>query len=135
DPANVAERGRSAGASLGSAPAEVAANLAERAAHILGNTPGDRQETTPLGVMALGEYLPTRTFELTVHGCDLAAAVGLPLSVPASAGESAARVAGALLGDRTGEVLLALTGRRPLSPGFSVLAPPRAGPSRAGHFS
>ena len=135
DPANVAERGRSAGASLGSAPAEVVANLAERAAHALAEAPDDSLVATPLGVMALAEYLPTRTFELAVHGCDLAAAVGLPLSVPASAGESAARLAAALLGDWTGEVLLALTGRRPLPPGFSVLAPPRAGPSRAGHFS
>lgn len=129
----VAERGRSAGASLGRAPAAAVASLAERTTHALENAPDDSLVASPLGAMALAEYLPTRTFELAVHGCDLAAAVDLPLTVPASAGESAARLAAALLGERTGEVLLALTGRRPLPPGFSVLALPGAGRSEARH--
>ena len=70
--------------------------------------------TTALGGMRLRQYLPTRTFELVVHGLDIARAAGLP--TPAySAGllttvlELAA--AAAVLGGRGPDVLLALTGR------------------------
>ena len=73
-------------------------------------------------------YLPTRTFELTVHTLDLVAALGGSVEVPAGlAGpiaaclSLAAAVAGARPGPDAGQLLLALTGRRGLPAGFSVI--------------
>ncbi|MDQ1442836.1 MAG: hypothetical protein QOG97_3064, partial [Acidimicrobiaceae bacterium] len=77
----------------------------------------------------------TRTFELTVHTLDLVSALGveappvldapvaacLELAVAAAAagrGTSSGEAGGASSG---GAVLLALTGRRGLPPGFSVV--------------
>jgi hypothetical protein len=68
-------------------------------------------------------WLTTRTFELAVHGLDLADAAGLPASVPhevlVDAVTLAARV-GVEVGDGA-TVLLALTGRHALPAGFCVL--------------
>ena len=80
--------------------------------------------------MRLADYLPTRTFELTVHTSDLCAALDLSLDVPTSAGE----VSLALLADlavttgRTGPLLRAATGRGALPPDFSVLLLPPSRP-------
>jgi hypothetical protein len=78
---------------------------------------------TIAGPMRLDEYLPTRTFELVVHGVDIGRATGLVAAydevVLAEATVLAARVA-----VRTGagvDVLLALTGREALPAGFSVV--------------
>jgi hypothetical protein len=71
----------------------------------------------------LADYLPTRTFELTVHTADLANALGVPSDPP----ESAALQALYLVADlavsqaRVGPLLLAATGRAGLPAGFSVL--------------
>ena len=69
--------------------------------------------TTIAGPMRLSDYLPTRTFELVVHGLDVARATGLVASydeaVLADAATLAARIA-----VRTGrgqDLLLAVTGR------------------------
>jgi len=73
--------------------------------------------------MRVGDYLPTRTFELVVHGADIAAATGLPVTFPravlAEAAALAARTAVEL--GRGAAVLAALTGRAALPPGFSVV--------------
>jgi hypothetical protein len=122
-PADIADRGRAAGAGLGNDPSatvvEVHADVSERLSH----TGEHAIVATPFGVMALAEYLPTRTFELTVHTCDLATALCQPLTPPAPAAASALRLAAALGADKggAGELLLALTGRRGLRAGFSVL--------------
>ena len=61
--------------------------------------------TTIAGGMRLAAYLPTRTFELAVHGADIAAATGLPVTFPpavlAEAAALAARTA-VELGQRPG---------------------------------
>jgi hypothetical protein len=73
--------------------------------------------------MRLGDYLPTRTFELAVHTADLAAALGVPPDVPATAAAQALQVVTglALAHGLAGPLLLAATGRPGLPAGFSVL--------------
>lgn len=122
DPAAIAARGKAAGAELGDEPVGTLRRLAERTARSLEDAADDALVRSPFGVMTLAEYLPTRTFEFVVHTCDLTAATGLPLAPPAAPATSAMRLAGALAGPRVGEVLLALTGRRTLDPGFSVIS-------------
>ena len=84
---------------------------------------GDALLTTPPGGMRLADYLPTRTFELTVHTCDLAVALGAPLDVPDLAAVETLEVLGGLASraNLAGPLLLAATGRQPLPAGFSVL--------------
>jgi hypothetical protein len=71
----------------------------------------------------LHSYLPTRTFELAVHGLDIARAVGISYTPPAEVLEEAtvlaARIAAAEGHGPT--VLLALTGREELPRSFSVV--------------
>ena len=65
----------------------------------------------------------TRTFELAVHGIDIARAVGIPFASPGEVLDEATVLAariGVAIGD--GEtVLLSLTGRTALPPLFSVV--------------
>jgi hypothetical protein len=84
---------------------------------------GSELVTTIAGGMRLGEYLPTRTFELVVHTADLAAALDLPLDVPAAAATEALQIVVdlAVADGRAGPLLLAATGRTGLPAGFSVL--------------
>ena len=79
--------------------------------------------TTIAGGMRLGDYLPTRTFELAVHTADLATALGEPLDVPSTAAAQALQVITdlALTDGLAGPLLLAATGRQGLPAGFSVL--------------
>jgi hypothetical protein len=119
----VAQRGRDAGDALGSDPVAGVAALAARVVPVVLARDGTELMTTIAGGIRLADYLPTRTFELTVHTADLAAALDLPLSVPPTAAAQALRVVGDLaVGDGTaGPVLLALTGRRGLPARFSLL--------------
>jgi hypothetical protein len=123
DPAAVAQRGRDAGAALGPDVPAAVARIADRVVPRIGREQPDALVATPVGGMRLRDYLPTRTFELTVHTCDLAVALDLPLDVPAPAAvESLTLVAQlAALGGRAGDLLLATTGRRGLPPRFTVL--------------
>ncbi len=69
--------------------------------------------TTAAGGMRLTDYLPTRTFELVVHGLDIAAAVSTPWSPPDDALAEAVALAGriaVLRGDGT-RLLRLVTGR------------------------
>jgi hypothetical protein len=124
DPETVAERGRQAGAALGDDPASAVSVIAERVLAVVRRSTDDAVVETRVGSMSLIGYLPTRTFELVVHSLDLVAATGLAL--PAEFAEPVAgclQLAARLAATRVdpGDVLLALTGRRPLPDGFSVL--------------
>lgn len=118
----VAERGRAAGQALGNDPARTLTDLRDR---VLARIPADDPVIeTIAGGMRLSDYLPTRVFELVVHGHDIIAATGIdapeldPDLLTTTIG-LASRVA--VLSGHGPAVLNALTGRAPLPPGFSVV--------------
>jgi len=119
----VAARGVAAGQALGDDPATAVAGLAARVLPLVERSDGTDLLTTLAGGMRLDDYLPTRTFELAVHTCDLATALGLPLVVPATAARQALRLVSelAVSSGQAGPLLLAATGRPVLPPGYSVL--------------
>ena len=113
DPQVVAGRGREAGVDLGDDPAAWVAAAADRAlARVRAADPEALVETVN-GGMRVGRYLPTRTFELLVHGADVAAALGLDPDVPPAALREAAGLATQVVLDqgRGQDLLLTLTGR------------------------
>jgi uncharacterized protein (TIGR03083 family) len=124
DSAAVADRGRQAGQALGENPAEFVAALAKRVLAQV-ETAGNPLIHTAAGGMRLENYLSTRTFELVVHSMDIAAAA--PDVEPPEFSDQllseVARVAAtaAVLRGRGVELVLALTGRVPLSPDFSMV--------------
>jgi hypothetical protein len=124
DPETVAERGRQAGVALGDHPAEAVSVIAERVLAAVSRSADDAVVKTRVGSMTLIGYLPTRTFELVVHSLDLVAATGAvappELAEPTAACLQLAAQLAATSAD-PGAVLLALTGRRPLPDGFSVI--------------
>jgi uncharacterized protein (TIGR03083 family) len=114
---------RKSGTELGEDPADAVPHQVGTAAAALAGVGDDDLVETAAGGMRVADWIPTRTFELAVHGSDLAASAGVdfPLSgdVLAESAAIAARVAVAL-GD--GPLLLrALTGRGVLPPDFSVV--------------
>jgi uncharacterized protein (TIGR03083 family) len=119
----VAVRGVAAGVALGDEPATAVAGIAARVLPLVEHSDGADLVTTLAGGMRLDDYLPTRTFELAVHTCDLATALGLPLEVPATAAAQALRLVSelAVSSGQAGPLLLAATGRPVLPPGYSVL--------------
>jgi uncharacterized protein (TIGR03083 family) len=119
----VAARGRDAGTALGADPAAAVAEIAERVLALVDSQDGSELVTTIAGGMRLGDYLPTRTFELVVHTADLATALGVPPDVPAtSAAQALHIITGLAVADGlAGPLLLAATGRPGLPDGFSVL--------------
>jgi hypothetical protein len=122
DPA-VAARGRDAGAALGTDPAAAVAEIAARVLPLVDTQDGTQLVTTIAGGMRLGDYLPTRTFELAVHTADLATALDVPPDVPATAAAQALHIVAdlAVADGLAGPLLLAATGRPGLPAGFSVL--------------
>lgn len=123
DSAAVAERGRAAGRALGTDAAASVAGIAERVLALCDRATGEEFVLTPFGGMRLAAYLPTRVFELAVHGCDLSRSLGIPPTVPEAAVSMAVHLLGdlAVRGGNGPELLLAGTGRGPLPAGFSVL--------------
>jgi uncharacterized protein (TIGR03083 family) len=123
DPAAVVERGRAAGAALGADPAAAFRSRLTDATAALDRAADDDLLTTLAGGMRLTAYLPTRTFELAVHGGDIARATGLSVNLPpavlAEAGSLAVRVA--VERGQGPALLAALTGRAGLPVGFSVV--------------
>ena len=121
--ADVVERGRQAGRDLGAAPADAVDALVRRALEDLATVDDPLIEVIGgLGIRLSG-YLPTRTFELAVHGTDIARATGIDFSPPPDVLADAAALAtriGVALGHGP-SLLLALTGRDDLPPGFSVV--------------
>jgi uncharacterized protein (TIGR03083 family) len=121
--AGIVERGRQAGRDLGDDPAATVDELVSRVMGELSGG-GDRLITVIGGAgIRLHSYLPTRTFELAVHGLDIARAIGisypLPVDVLREATGLAARIA--VLEGHGETVLLALTGRAGLPPSFSIV--------------
>jgi uncharacterized protein (TIGR03083 family) len=124
DPEGVVGRGVAAGTALGENPADVVDALARRIPALL-KTAGNPLITTAAGGMRLENYLPTRSFELVVHSLDIAAAVS-DMEGPEFSDQLLSQVArvaatSAVLLGRGVEMMLALTGRATLSPGFSVV--------------
>jgi hypothetical protein len=119
----VAERGREAGLALGDDPVAAIAALVARVVPRVSATEGDPVIETIAGGMRLSNYLPTRTFELVVHSLDVATATGLEPELPAELLAEAAALAArvAVVQGHGVQVLLALTGRAPLPPAFSVV--------------
>lgn len=123
DPAQVAVRGRQAGDALGPDPVGAIRTLATRVRTLVEATADDAMLATPVGAITLANYLPTRAFELTVHGIDIARATGRPIPsrlaevVPHAIALATAIAAPA----QQHEVLLAITGRDALPEGFTVL--------------
>ena len=123
NPAAVTERGRQAGIALGDDPPAAVRRLYDEAVDAVDAVDDDPVITTIAGGMRLSRYLPTRTFELTVHSLDIAAATGLDVAPPAPALDDALHLAAdaALLRGDGARLLLALTGRSTLSAGYSVV--------------
>jgi uncharacterized protein (TIGR03083 family) len=123
DAAAVTERGRQAGRDLGEDPGSRFNVLVDQAVRVAEETDPDLVVHTIVGGMAVAAYLPTRTFELCVHGLDIATATGVPLNLPAPAVEEACALAAMTAAQRGlgPSLLLAMTGRRGLPPGFTVV--------------
>ncbi len=118
------QRGVEAGVALGDDPVralEAAREEAELAVDLLAGE--DVVVTTAAGGMRVSDYLPTRTFELTVHSLDIARATGLDFTPPTEAlADTLALASASALRQGYGvEVLLALTGREPLPDGASIV--------------
>ena len=115
--AEIARRGVEAGQAL-TDHGEVITGFTEQMHAVrraLGLVPADADPIihTLAGGMKLSEYLPTRTFELIVHGYDIARAAGIPFAPhPGAVAETAALAArvGCALG-HADLLLPALTGR------------------------
>ena len=121
--ADIVERGRQAGTNLGEDPIATIDGLLSQVLDELA-TAGDPLIAVIGGLgIRLGNYLPTRTFELAVHGLDIARAVGISPAVPAEVLEDATVLAARIaVAEGHGEtVLLALTGRGGLPPSFSIV--------------
>lgn len=134
DGSTVTERGIAAGRELGEHPADTVRALLGEMRSTLRNTSGpDPIITTIVGGMRLSQYLRTRTFELVVHGLDIQTALRGSAAAPGWSADSPPAAALAMSLDHTLQVatlhndgsaiLLALTGRRALPDGYSVLAP------------
>lgn len=123
DAAAVTERGRQAGIALGPDPAGAVRTLVQQTLADLDAVVGDPLIETIAGGMHVSSYLPTRTFELVVHGLDIAAATGTEFSPPPAASAEAVHLAAAAaLRAGDGALLLrALTGRAVLEAGYSVV--------------
>jgi uncharacterized protein (TIGR03083 family) len=119
----IVERGRQAGRDLGADPAATIDALVPRVLAEIEAVDDPLIEVIGGLGIRLSSYLPTRTFELTVHGMDIARAIGVDFVPPEDAVVDAAALA-ARIGVALGHgpsVLLALTGRAGLPEGFSVV--------------
>ena len=123
DPAAVVERGRQAGRDLGDDPAATVDELLSRVFDDLSEAGNPLIEVIGGAGIRLHTYLPTRTFELAVHGLDIARAVDISFPLPADVLEEATRLAARIaVGEGQGQtVLMALTGRDALPPSFSIV--------------
>ncbi len=122
-PEGVVERGRQAGRDLGDDPAATVDALVSRVLDELSEAANPLIEVIGGAGIRLHTYLPTRTFELAVHGLDIARAVDISFQMPADVLEEATALAARIaVAEGHGEtVLLALTGRTELPSSFSIV--------------
>lgn len=109
-----AERGRAAGIELGEQPQAQVAALVRLAIELVRGADDKAPCQTPVGPMTLAGYLPTRTFELTVHTLDIVRAIDQrPPARLGPAIASSLELAGRLAAQRptAADLLLLLTGR------------------------
>jgi uncharacterized protein (TIGR03083 family) len=121
--ADIAERGRQAGRDLGDDPSATVDGLVQRVLDGLSDA-GNPLIAVIGGLgIRLHNYLPTRTFELVVHGLDIARAVDISFPLAADVLEEATALAARIaVAEGHGEtVLLALTGRAELLASFSIV--------------
>ena len=113
--AGVTRRGVAAGEMLGADPGGAVRLLLEAVTEDLARSDPDQLLMTYGGGMRLRDYLPTRTFELVVHGLDIAAAVPVRWAPPSAALRAAVLLAGevALLHGEGALLLRLVTGREP----------------------
>jgi uncharacterized protein (TIGR03083 family) len=123
NPEAIHRRGVEVGATLGDDPIVRIRAIRERALDLVdAQEPGRVVSIGGLGIL-LEEYLHTRVFELVVHSMDIGRAIDAPVAVPFDLVEGTATLAAGIAA-RTGKgetLLLALTGRAPLPPDFSVV--------------
>lgn len=122
DPEAVKQRGIEAGQALGETPSTEFAKIVERVAHRLEGE-NDRLISTIAGGILLSNYLPTRTFELIVHGLDITRAAGLDVAPPGSCLNRVLELGMELVlcSGRSTELIMAITGRTSLPEGFTIL--------------
>lgn len=122
DPAAISQRAREFAAAInGRRVLDVWKETLEVAVGEGQGTPPDRRVQTPFGGIRLDHYLPTRVLEVTVHGLDLRAALGLEeVATPLALGITTEVLDALLDGPRPDDVdddpiawVLAATGRRP----------------------
>lgn len=120
--AAITQRGIAAGQAMGDDPPVFLHDLAARVLALVAEQ-DDPLVTTIAGGMRLSDYLPTRVFELVVHGRDIARAVGLDDGYDARLVEQAVVLAAraAALRGESGTLLDALTGRGHLPDEFGRL--------------
>jgi len=118
----VAERGRAAGGELGDDPLARVIELRDTAMAAVGAAADDAPVATPVGVMRLVDYLPSRVVELTVHSGDVAGAIGVLFVPDRTAAEIVFACLGHLAAARgdASDAMRALAGRRPLPEGFTL---------------
>ena len=123
DPGSVAARGREAGIALGPDPIAAVRDIAARVLAQVKTASDEVLVSTPVGGMRLIDYLPSRIFELAVHTLDIAAALPVTVTLPEPVAAVALHLLAdlALQPDKAAALLLAATGRRASSAGFSVL--------------
>jgi len=111
----ITRRGIEAGEQLGDDPAGAVRLLRDAVTEDLARATPDLVVTTYAGGMRLRDYLPTRTFELVVHGLDIAGAVPVRWTPPPAALSEAVHLASEVALSRgEGTLLLRLiTGREP----------------------
>jgi hypothetical protein len=117
-PENIEARARQAVLQLGDDPVATVRAASDRVLAVIEAAPDDAVVGTPFSEMPLDAYLQMRTAELVIHGLDL----GTDVPVPDEALEDCAVfvVRRAVQTGRGIEVVLALSGRSDLTPGFNV---------------
>lgn len=123
NPEDVAERRRQSGQDLGPDPAETVREIAGRVLVGLEQVSDDLVLALPVGGMRLIDYLPTRIFELVIHGLDLASVIGVANEPPRAPTEVTLHLLSdlALESGKPADLILAVTGRRSLPEGFNLV--------------
>jgi uncharacterized protein (TIGR03083 family) len=117
------EGAREEAAALGDPIAAGVQRLVDQVTTTLDEVHGDPLVETAAGGMRLDAWLPTRTFELAVHSIDIATSGQLPADLPEAVISEAAQLAActAVVNGDGIAVLKALTGRRQLPAGYSIV--------------